>query len=209
MADDSPLIASPQRGSGFLPPPSSAVWMLATIIAAALLYVLRDLILLVLFSVFFAYLINPIVKIAESRVIRRELAVTAVYLGMAVIVTVMSYFLVPVLRAELEAASNGWPSFTARLDDAIDAVQDEIIQRYPSARGMLASREVRYQKLNEFVEHQMADLPALSGRLAASIFAGLLIPFFSFFFLRDGRKIVQFVIDRMAARHIETSVAVW
>jgi predicted PurR-regulated permease PerM len=109
----------------------------------------------------------------------------------------------------VEAVSSGWPSFTARLDDAIDTVQDEIAVRYPSARGMLASREVRYQKLNALIEQQMADLPALSGRLAAWIFAGLLVPFFSYFFLRDGRKIIQFFIDRLAARHIETSVAMW
>jgi predicted PurR-regulated permease PerM len=198
-----------KRRSFFLPPPSSAIWILATILTVALLYVLRDLVLIVLLAVFLAYLINPIVKIAESRVFRREPAVNTVYLGIVVIVFVASYFLLPVLRGEVEAISNGWPSFTARLDDAIDAVQDEIAVQYPSARGMLASREVRYQKLDALIEQQMTDLPALSGRLAAWIFAGLLIPFFSYFFLRDGRKIIQFFIDRLAAHQIETSVAVW
>jgi predicted PurR-regulated permease PerM len=37
----------------------------------------------------------------------------------------------------------------------------------------------------------------------------VLIPFFSFFFLRDSRRITQFVLDRLPASHIETSVAVW
>jgi len=183
--------------------------MLAAIVAAGLVYLLHDLIWIVLISIFVAYLLNPIVKIAESRVFRREFAVATVYLSIAIIVVVASYFLLPVLRSELNAVTTGWPSFSARLDDAIDTVQEEIASRYPSARGMLASREVRYQKLNEFIEQQMADLPALSGRLAAWIFAGLLVPFFAYFFLRDGRKIIQFVIDRLAARHIETSVAVW
>ena len=133
MADtqrDIPAVPpSPTRGSRFLPPPPSAVWILASILTVALIYVLRDLLLIVMFAVFVAYLINPIVKVAESRLIRRELAVTAVYLSIALIVFVGSYFLLPIVQGEVEAVSSGWPSFTARLDDAIDTAQDEIAVR--------------------------------------------------------------------------------
>jgi predicted PurR-regulated permease PerM len=39
--------------------------------------------------------------------------------------------------------------------------------------------------------------------------ATVLIPFFSYFLLRDSRRIIQFVLDRLPAKHIETSVAVF
>ncbi len=39
--------------------------------------------------------------------------------------------------------------------------------------------------------------------------AAVLIPFFSYFFLRDSRRITKFVLDRLPASHIETTVAVW
>ena len=54
-----------------------------------------------------------------------------------------------------------------------------------------------------------ADLPGLLSHLATIVLAGVLIPFFSYFFLRDSRRIVQFVLDCLPANHIETSVAVW
>ena len=190
-------------------PSRSVLWILGSIVVAGLFYMLRDLLLIVLLSAFLAYLINPIVKIAESALIKREIAVAAVYSAIVLSLLALTYFVFPLLRNEVNAVSAGWPSFADRLDNAIDAVQNEIVLRVPSAERLLTTREIRYQKLNQFIEQQMADLPAMSGRLASMAMAGLLIPFFSYFFLRDSRKIIQFVLDRLAARHIETSVALW
>ena len=196
-------------GMSLIGPPRTVIWVLGILLAALLVYALRDLVLILFLSVFLAYFINPIVKIVESRVIKREIAVAVVYLGIVLSLLALAYFVFPLLRAEINALSEGWPSFTDRLDDAIDSIQNEIVLRFPSADRLLTTREVRYQKLNGFIEQQMANIPALSGRVASMVVAGLLIPFFSYFFLRDSRKIIQFVLDRLAARHIETSVAVW
>jgi predicted PurR-regulated permease PerM len=211
---DNQLREPPRRstrysGASLIGPPRTVIWVLGSILAALLVYALRDLVLILLLSVFLAYFINPIVKIVESRVIKREIAVALVYLGIVLSLLALAYFVFPLLRAEINALSEGWPSFTDRLDDAIDSIQNEIVLRFPSADRLLTTREVRYQKLNGFIEQQMANIPALSGRVASMVVAGLLIPFFSYFFLRDSRKIIQFVLDRLAARHIETSVAVW
>jgi len=174
-----------------------------------LVYVLRDLVLIVLLSATLAYLINPMIKIAESALIKRQVAVAAVYVGIGLSLLALTYFLFPLLRAELDALSANSPSFSDRFDEAIDAVQNEIVARYPAANRWFATREVRYEKLNVFLDQQIMNIPALSSRLAPIVLAGVLIPLFSYFFLRDSRKIIQFVLDRLAAKHIETSVAVW
>src|SRR5215467_16189903 len=64
-------------------PPPSIIWAFGCVLAAVLVYVLRDLVLIVLLSVTLAYLINPIVKIAESAAIKREVAVAGVYVGIS------------------------------------------------------------------------------------------------------------------------------
>jgi predicted PurR-regulated permease PerM len=197
------------RRRRFIVPPRSVVWILATLVVGTLLYVLRDLVLILLLSMLLAYLINPIVRLVESTPIKRESAVAMVYLGIFLGLIMLAYFLFPLLSAEINALSQGWSSFTNRLDDAIDSIQKEIVSQFPTADRLLISREVRYQKLNALIEQQMANIPALSSRLASMLLAGLLVPFFSYFFLRDSRKIVQFVMDRLAAKHIETSVALW
>jgi predicted PurR-regulated permease PerM len=193
----------------FPAPPSSLVWALGSVLAAVLVYVLRDLVLILLLSATLAYLINPIVKVAESALIKRQVAVGVVYVGIGLSLFALAYFLFPLLRAELDAFSANSSSFGNRFDEAIDAVQNEIVVRYPAASRWFATREVRYEKLNVFIDQQITNIPALSSRLASMILAGVLIPLFSYFFLRDSRTIIQFVLARLSATHIETSVAVW
>jgi predicted PurR-regulated permease PerM len=197
------------RRGRLLTPPPAFIWALGSVLAAVLVYVLHDLVLILLLAATLAYLINPIIKLAESALIKREVAVGITYVGIALSFFALTYFLFPLLRGELDALSSNAPSFNDRFDEAIDAVQNEIVARYPGANRWFATREVRYEKLNLFLDQQIMNIPALSSRLASMVLAGVLIPLFAYFFLRDSRKMIQFVLDHLAAKHIETSVAVW
>ena len=194
--------------SGWMPPPS-VIWALVIAFVALIVYMSRGFVLLLLLSVTLAYFLNPIVKIAEGALIKRRVAVAVIYLGIGIGFLVTAYFVFPRLRAEVNTLSGNLPFFSQRFDEAVDAIQSEIVANYPAADGLFTPREVRYEKLNTFIEQQVADLPLLLSHVASIVLAGVLIPFFSFFFLRDSRKIVKFVLDRLPANHIETTVAVW
>lgn len=190
-------------------PPLSIIWALVIAVVALLVYVSQDFVLLLLLSATLAYLINPIVKIAESAMIRRTVAVTAIYLGIGVAFLITAYFVFPHLRAEVNTLSRNLPSFSQRFDEAVDAIQSEIVAKYPAADSLSTTREVRYERLNAFIEQQVADVPLLLTHVASIVLAAVLIPFFSYFFLRDSRRIIGFVLDRLPPGHIETTVAVW
>jgi predicted PurR-regulated permease PerM len=190
-------------------PPPSIIWALAIGVVALLVYLSQDFVLLLLLSATLAYLINPIVKIAESAMFKRNVAVAAIYLAIGVVFLIAAYFVFPHFRGELNTLSRNLPFFSQRFDEAVDSIQDEIVAKYPAAGSLFTTREVRYEKLNHFIEQQVADLPALLSHLATIVLAGVLIPFFSYFFLRDSRKIIGFVLDRLPPGHIETTVAVW
>ena len=190
-------------------PPPSIIWALAIAVVALLVYVSQDFVLLLLLSATVAYLINPIVRVAETAMIKRKVAVTTIYLGIGVAFLVTTYFVLPYLRAEVNTLSGNLPFFSQRFDEAVDAIENEIVANYPAADGLFSTREVRYEKFNSFIEQQVADVPLLLSHLASIVLAAVLIPFFSYFFLRDSRRIVKFVLDRLPPGHIETTVAVW
>ena len=199
---------SPARGR-IIAPPSSIIWAVTIAITAVMVYLSRELVLLLTLSAGLAYLLSPLVRMAEGVAIKREAAVTGLFLMLIASLLVTAYVLVPCLRVEVNALSGGSPSFTERLDDAIDAIQTEIVAEYPTAQRLFPPREARYDRLNAFIEHQTANLPNLVSHLATIVLAGVLIPFFSYFLLRDSRRIVQFFMDRLPAAQIETSVAIW
>jgi predicted PurR-regulated permease PerM len=193
----------------WLIPPPSIFWILGIALVAALVYVSRDFVLLLFLSATLAYLLNPIVKVAESALIKRDAVVTVLYLAIGAAIVGGGYFLYPGLSAEVETLTANLPSFGERLDEAIDAVQNEVSAQHPAANRFLMTREIRNQRLNAFFEQQAKDLPGLVGQLASMILASVLIPFFSYFFLRDSRNTLQSFLDRFPAHYIETSVAIW
>ncbi len=190
------------------PPPPSIVWGVAITGFALILYLSGELVLLLLLAAGLAYLLTPLVRIAESASIRREVAATALFFMLIVTLLVTLYFLLPRLRSEFNALYAGLPSLTQRLDAALDAVQAEITAEYPAAHRLFPDREVRHDRLNAFIEQQTADLPNLVTHVATIAIAAVLIPFLSFFLLRDARKIIQFLMNRLPPAHVETSVAV-
>jgi predicted PurR-regulated permease PerM len=192
-----------RRGARFSP-----AWAMAIVVLAAFAYVARAFILLLVFSATLAYIMNPLVRIVESAVVKREVAVALLYFWIGLGLCLAGYFLYPDLRAEVNTLSSNLPFFAERLDDAIDNIQNEIARTYPVAERWFASRQVRTEKLNAFIAGQIGNLPYLLSHIALLVVAAVLIPFFSYFFLRDSRRIIQFVLDRLPARQIETSVAV-
>jgi predicted PurR-regulated permease PerM len=201
--------AGPSRSARSISPPASILWGVAIVITVLIIYASRELVLLLFFSTSLAYLLNPLVKMAESVMIRRQVAVTGIFIALIVGLLATAYLLVPRLRIEVNTLTRNWPSFTQRLDSAIDAIEKEITTDYPAARRLFPDREARYDKLNAFIEHRTANLPNLVSHLATIVLAGVLIPFFTYFLLRDSHRMIQFLVDRLPAAQIETSVAVW
>jgi len=133
--------AGPSRSGRSLSPPASILWGVAIVITVLIIYASRELVLLLFFSASLAYLLNPLVKMAESVVIRRDVAVTGIFIALIVGLLATAYLLVPRLRTEVNTLTGNWPSFTQRLDDAVDALQAEIVAIilllatcFPSAR---------------------------------------------------------------------------
>ncbi len=191
----------------WFPPPSSIIWALGIAVVILIVYVASDVAVLFILSAALAYVLNPLVKMAEGVAIRRELAVTGIYLGIALVLLMAAALLLPMLRAEINTLSSG--SFTQQLDQAVDTLHREILTEYPAARQILGDPEARNERLNALIEHQTANLPNLLTHMVSIVIVIVLIPVFSYFLLRDSRKMLQLFMDRLPAVHIETSVAVW
>jgi predicted PurR-regulated permease PerM len=193
----------------WFPPPASILWAVGIAMVVLLVYVAADVVVLFILSAALAYVINPLVKIAEGFAIRRDLAVSAIYLIIIVALAGAANFLVPMLRVEINTLASGSPSLTEQLDRAVDNLQRDFIAEVPAARHFLGAPEARNERLSALIERQTANLPNLLGHMATIAVVVFLIPVFSYFFLRDSRKIVRLLMDRLAPAHIETSVAVW
>lgn len=209
-------IGSPTHGRhptsgrpGWSPPPTSIVWAAGLILAATLTYVARDLAVFLILAAFLAYLLNPFVKAAESAAIRRSVAVTALYLALGLGSVGVAYRLTPSVRTEVLALSEGWPFFSQQLDDALEAIRQELTMQLPAARHLIGEQQAWGPRLGGFIREEFTDLPRLMGYLKTLALGTLIIPFFAFFLLRDSSRLVTSFLNSLPAAHIETTVAIW
>lgn len=150
-------------------------------------------ILVFVLAIFFAYLINPVVKFLERHSLffrnLRGPAVVEVYLAFLIVIAFLGYGLAP-----------GVASRTVTLFDKVPAILDglstgEIATDFGKDYGWTDTQEVRLKSFLLRHRDNVQDLVKLADRYishAAEVFGCLLlIPVLAIFFLRDGDHIAD------------------
>ena len=162
-------------------------------LVSIVVYSARRVLLLFVFAIFFAYLINPVVKflLRHSLFVRnlRGQAVVEVYLAFLIVIAALGYGLAP-----------GVARRTVKLVDEVPALLDglstgEIATDLGEKYGWTDGQEVRLKSFLLRHRDNIQDLVKLVDRYishAAEVFAYLLlIPVLAIFFLRDGDHIAD------------------
>ncbi len=183
-------------------------WVLGAAAAGAAGYLFRNLFLAAVLGALLAYLLKPLVTWAQGFGIRRSVAVVGLFVGAGIILVGSGIVLLPRYRAEVMGLASSLPSLTATLESGINRATVEIGTAYPGLKRFLPTQKEEgwIEKLIEQNIGGAADLPSQAGAIVLPV---ILVPLFAFFLLRDGGRIIGFLIDRLHPAHIETSVAVW
>jgi predicted PurR-regulated permease PerM len=167
------------------------------LISAAILYIARRLILLLLLSVLFAYLVEPAVTWIQrhSRLGRknRTWAIVQVYLIATLVLGSVVYQLGPPLAAQIRNLNAAVP----------EILQDLSTGKPPSAlggrHGLSALQQQRIQDLlarnHDFVERAFERGAASIAYIAASAIWLFPIPILAAFVLRDGRPMADSIME--------------
>jgi predicted PurR-regulated permease PerM len=172
-------------------------------------YLFRGLLVPLLVAMVMAYLLNPLVEWAEGFGIRRTVAVTALYLALAMLLTGGAVVLGPRIRVEATGLAERLPSLVDEADAALVLAGRDLAIAVPATRRFLPSGEARRGWIAQLLEGgggRLADALENAGHLALLT---VLVPFFAFFLLRDTRHLITLLLNRVPPAHIETSVATW
>jgi predicted PurR-regulated permease PerM len=167
-----------------------ATWTALVLIGGlALLYLLRRALLLLAFSLFFAYLISPLVNVVERSLglrRRRTGAVAVVYLVLLLALAGASAAVGPRLSGELTSLAQKLPEMSKQIQSG--AIVGSVLER----RGWAAERVSTIEALvashtNEIIQYsQQAAAEVLKWLAGAWVI--VLVPIFAFFILKDAEE---------------------
>lgn len=194
---------------------------LAIVATLWLVHGLRIILLLLILSIFFSYLIAPLVARLEGPVLikghRRRLpraaAIATVYLSLALLITLLIYNVLPALTAQIHAFTRHLPDYTAQAIFYFEKL--DLLYRNQNL-------PVEWQKATSSAITQIGDnlLKWLKGGLVGALGLAaflpwlILVPILAFFILKDAEIFRQAVISafptpllrqRMEALFLEAS----
>ena len=165
------------------------LWTVLVVIGAlALLYLLRTVLLVLVFAVVLAYLIFPLVKLVERalpRSGRRPLAIAVVYLVLIAALSTLAALVGPPLGRELAALGQKFPEISEQIKSG--RVISNIFPRWGGAEILDDVVRTHLPQVVEYAQHGLTGaLSWLSGAWVV-----IMIPIFAFFFLRDAERIAD------------------
>jgi putative permease len=176
-----------------------AIFSSASTVISLLRTATEGLFLPILLSLIVAFLLEPIVSFIEGEKINRTASIFIVYFLATVLFSLLATWFTPHWQGMWDSLRTDFPRYTAGLIDFLKNVQANLHSRLP------------------FIDSY--DLPAKARTLAESLLAAILVqtpksalrlgslliivPLFSFFFLRDGNRILRACIALAPNRYFE------
>jgi predicted PurR-regulated permease PerM len=182
---------------GLDPRTARATWtILVFVVALGLVYVVRHVLFLVALSLFFAYLLFPLVRLAQRWGIRsRPLAIAVVYLVVLAVLGGAGVAVGPRLATEAQSLAQTLPEMSKRIQSG------EIVIGLLTRTGW-ESKQIR--EIDRLVQSHMGEFVGYAQQATASVLKWLagawvivLIPVFAFFILKDVERLASAAIWRL------------
>jgi predicted PurR-regulated permease PerM len=182
------------------------VTLLAFGVAGVLLYTVRKTLVVVLFAILFAYLLDPAVTWVQHTSPffkeKRTWAIAQVYVALAIVLGAVFVWIGPLLASQGEALGRTMPSLLDKVTTG------RVIWQIGAKHGWSNNTQVRVE---QFVREHREDIMAwikhfgfYAAHLVENIVWLVIIPILAIFFLKDGRDMSNAGIDLLPRQRNRT-----
>lgn len=163
----------------------------------AVVYVARAVIIIFVFAILFAYLIDPVVRFLQRHSLffknLRGPHVLEAYLAFVFAIVLLSHSLMPHLQRDAGRVLNAVPSLNQRLSTG--EIADDLGEEF----GWSDTQATRIKTFLQEHRSTIASSVDQAGQFASTAIAGILvIPILAIFFLSDGKTLADQVIHLVA-----------
>lgn len=166
-------------------------------------YTLSNIVTILIISTLLAYILDPIASQLEAKGLSRSLATTLIFILFFIFLFIIGWKVFPTLFNDLlSIQKNLNPNTTENLFIQIEKFLQENFT-------FVNLRELNIQnEINELLSSLTKQLIAFAADLVSVISTVVIIPFVTFFLLKDGREMKKLLISYIPNRYFEMSLNV-
>jgi predicted PurR-regulated permease PerM len=213
-------VAGNERLENYMKITAIATSIIVLSIACLLLYCIRSIVLMFALAFLASYILSPAVRFFERRRINRVLIVSVLYVVFVAAVVASIVLLLPLLWGELKdiqtsiQSSLSDPEFGKNISTRLEAIQARLVKTFPVLEGVDIAAQFDIDKgvsgaaswILDYIGQFVRALTAYSGRLIWMIIVIILIPFITFFLLKDGGVMKRSAMKIIPSKYSETTL---
>jgi len=158
----------------------------------------------VLISAVLAYSFFPLVNRMEAHGMPRWLAILIIYVVVGAVFFLVYQRSYTGLVGEFSNLQIEFPIISTRVLEQLKSLEEKYAETFVFLRDMNIVQKVHENGVT-FVEDTLRAMPSFLSSLTVFF---ILVPLFTFFLLRDGKRIRRWILDMLPNRYLETGVKV-
>ncbi|MGQ9608682.1 MAG: AI-2E family transporter [bacterium] len=196
-----------------------AISFIVLAIISLLLYSIRRILGIFALAFLASYIVSPAVRFFEKRGLNRLLVVGLLYIIFVAVIVISAIIFLPMIGEELGTLqyniqnSLSDPELAKTISDNIDAFQEKLSEIFPQIQQIDLKSQINIEKgisgaaswIMNYIGQLMKAITTYSGKVILIGVAIFLIPFITFFLLKDGKLIKQALLAIVPARYTKTT----
>ncbi|MBD3184574.1 AI-2E family transporter [Candidatus Poribacteria bacterium] len=185
-----------------------------------LLYYIRSIVVIFALAFLASYILSPAIKFFERRNMNRLLTVCIFYAVFVAAVVISVVIILPMIWGELKDLQTGIqstlsdPDFSRELLARIEDIQDRLSRTFPALKDIDIGAQFDMEKglsgaaswFLDYVGQLVRTITTYSGKIIWVIIVIILIPFVTFFMLKDAGTIKRSAMRLVPARYSDTTL---
>ena len=171
------------------------LWGSAILVLGYLCYLLSDIFIILILSVLLSIIFEPFIKIIEQKGITRLAATILVFIVVGFLIYLIFSFIIPRLSYQINQLIEVLKNFS--IHDQIVAVEKEIHKYLPFFKVGTLSKDVE-GAISIYIVNSFKEFSTVLGSIVSVIAILVIVPFITFFLLKDSRNIFRGIFERNA-----------
>lgn len=177
-------------------------WVSGTFLFLYLLFVLSDLIIILALSILLAFIFSPFVFLLEQRGLSRTVSTLIVFVGLGILIYLGLSVIIPKFSVQMNQLISRLEQFS--LTDQLKVLQDWLATSLPFIDFGNVSTRIQDFFSNQIV-NSVDSISALLSGVISVIAVLVIVPFITFFLVKDSKKILQGILHFTPNKYFEMS----
>jgi len=178
------------------------IWLAGTIVLLYLVYMLTEILIILALSILLTFIFAPFVSVLEGKGFNRLTSTLIIFSAFAFIIYLSLSVIIPKLIFQMNQLVGALQGFS--FDEEMKALEASILRYLPFLEpGSISTR------LESFFSSQLINIIDSITEVLSSIVSVLavliIVPFITFFLLKDNRRILQGILHTVPNKYFEMS----